>query len=108
MKRILIALLAVCALGIASAGSSTDRSPVDPSPESMVNCWRSGVSSISTPEGFVLGGCPLFNENTCATCIISLEGQGCKVTDVVVREPFSADDAQLLASVTYFFSCVAP
>ena len=88
MKRILVALLGVFALAIATAGSSTDKLPFDPSPETTVTCWRGAVSAFSAPEGIDQSRCEAWSDNTCADCIVPLEQNGCKVIRAVERQPY--------------------
>ena len=113
MKRIFVALLGMFALAIASAGSSTDKLPFDPSPETTVTCWRGAVSTFSAPgEIMDQSQCQPWSGNTCADCIVSLEDQhGCKVIRAVERQPYhveGAEGVQLLAEFSYFVSCVEP
>ena len=112
MKGILIALLGVFALGFASAGSSSDKLPADPSPETTVTCWRGAVSTFSAPGEIVdQSQCQPWSGNTCADCIVSLEQNGCKVIRAVERQPYDVagvDGVQLLAEFSYFVSCVEP
>lgn len=111
MKRVLVALLGVFAIAIVSAGSSNDKLPFDPSPETTVTCWRGTVTTFSAPEGIDQSRCQAWSDNACADCIVSLEQHGCKVIRAVERQPYDVagvDGVQLLAEFSYFVSCVEP
>ena len=81
----------------------------DQSPESIVTCSTGNaydVGALSIAGAVNTESCTL-HENTCATCITSLEDQGCKVIDVVV-EPTRFEGYGDFITVTYLLSCVRP
>jgi len=89
MKKIVISLLAVLAFSWASGVAA------DQSPESIVSCSSTGIYGVaarSIAEGINAEQCyPPGSPIDCATCIRSLEAQGCKVVDVVVNTLSSAN-----------------
>ncbi len=113
MKRILVVVLALLALVWASslaagnsvAGMSSARDA--PSPESTVTCggvgfdWPYGVIGKSVADTVSTEQC----NGSCASCITSLENQGCKVVDTVVAEP--ALEGWTM-TIIYQLSCVSP
>ena len=103
MKKIIILILAALAF------SWTPVMSAEQSPESVVTCGVNlgdFISIASVPETINVEQCTPW-EDSCATCVISLENQGCGVVDVVVthfREPESA----VVTGTTYLLSCVKP
>jgi len=81
------------------------------SPESTLTCWNGGVQTYSTPEFIDVSQCP-HTINSCATCIISLEDQGCRIIDAVVRNPTTSMDSEgkiiYYGDITYLLSCIKP
>ena len=83
----------------------------DQSPESIVICSTHAGTAYYVMAQSISGAvstesCTV-DENTCATCISSLEGQGCKIIDVVV-EPTRFDGYGDFLTTTYLLSCVRP
>jgi hypothetical protein len=106
MNKIVTILLAVFVFSWASVVSAGPAGPagnwpVKESPESIVTCGAGNGETIAMQS--VYGAinveqCKSF-ENTCAPCISSLEGQGCKIVDVVVTH------VDFHTTATYLLSC---
>ena len=109
MKNIIISLLAVLAFSWASGVAA------DQSPESIVSCigghtfvvlYRSIAEPINGEQ------CRTWDiiqpPDPCAPCITSLEGQGCKVIDVVVTNIKGEAGENFSVAATYMMSCVKP
>jgi hypothetical protein len=102
MKNIIGAIFSVLAL-FALPGAYAEQSP-----ESIVVCGRSLFSVDShTLPGFVNTEL-CTEEQTCATCIPSLEDQGCKVIKVVPKPFRGRNQIGEDLTVTYFLSCSRP
>ena len=57
------------------------------SPESIMTCGGgngNSISVLSVPTTINTDECPTWVDSVSASCIVSLENQGCKVVDVVV------------------------
>jgi len=80
----------------------------DQSPESMVTCGGAVYSVLSHSLAGVANTELCTEEHTCATCIPSLEDQGCKVINVVPKPVRYRNEAGELNTVTYFLSCSRP
>ena len=112
MKKIVCAILAVLACSWVS-GVSADKGSGKHSPESIVACLGGAnfvVLHRSIPEPINGEQCkpwaPDQAPDPCASCITSLENQGCKVIDVVVTNIEREDNFDVAA--TYMMSCVKP
>jgi len=115
MKKIVISILVAFAfLWISDVSGGNYWSANKPvkkfvrSPESILTCWRGTVSTYSTPQSIDVSQCPEWAPNSCATCIVSLEDQGCRIIDAVVRDPFSEGTVEFLGDITYLLSCIKP
>jgi len=99
MKKIIGALFSALAAFVI-AGACADQSP-----ESIVMCARPlyVVASHSLPGAVNAELCT--EQHTCATCIPSLEDQGCKVVNVVPKPLRVRNDIGEIGTVTYFLSC---
>jgi hypothetical protein len=100
MNKIVTILLAVFVFSWASVVSAGNW-PVKESPESIVTCGAGNGETIamqSVSGAINVEQCKPF-ENTCAPCISSLEGQGCKIVDVVVTH------VDFHTTATYLLSC---
>lgn len=115
MKNLYLVIIAVLACSWVS-GVSADKDSGKHSPESIVACLGGGnllVLHRSIPESINVEQCKLWAPDQvpdpCASCITSLENQGCKIIDVVVtniaRDP-NVGNFDLAA--TYMMSCVKP
>jgi hypothetical protein len=105
MKKIVILILAGLAF------SWTPVVSAEQSPESLVTCGAglgNGLSMLSLPDTISTEECPGWEGGHCASCIISLENQGCKVIDVVVTQFQPSDGGVIVAGTTYLLSCVKP
>jgi len=103
MKQVIYSVLFLFFLSGASAFAGDKTRPVE-SPESIVTCATgsgNGVEMKTVPVCINVNDC--YYAADCATCITSLEAQGCKVIDVVVTHV-----AYLATSTTYLMSCVEP
>lgn len=102
MKKIISSMLLVLAF-FAISGANADQSP-----ESIVMC----AGELYLVESHTLSGtinsglCT--DEHTCATCIPSLEDQGCKVINVVPKPLRGRNQVGEEQAVTYFLSCNQP
>jgi len=104
MKSIMIALLIIFSFSLISVVSAGNK-PSKESPESFVDCVNFDIASRSTPEFVNLDQCPYFqSQSSCASCIISLEKQGCKVVDYIVSHPVNPD-GDVSTKITYMLSC---
>ena len=82
----------------------------DQSPESVVTCQILGpgtyrVAGLSLPAAINAEICTQSISDidlACASCITSLESQGCKTLDVVTGK------SNEIPNVTYFLSCIKP
>jgi len=100
MKSIMIALLIIFSFSWFSVVSAGNK-PSKESPESFVDCVQNYIYNDSTPEFVNLDHCEESQVlNNCASCIISLEKQGCKVVDYIVSQPENS-----ATRVTYMLSC---
>ena len=109
MKVIINVILAVLAFtwisGVSAGNGSNNQSP-----ESMMTCGGGvggSISVVSVPDFINKEGCPAYQEGACASCIISLENQGCKVIDVVVTH-FRFPESVASTGTTYLLSCAKP
>ena len=103
MKKLVSAIFSVLAFFTISCAYA------DQSPESIVSCNHNGYYlSAQTISAAVNDELCTWAEDKCATCISSLEDQGCKVIDVdfqtnrFVEELDKLDD---LLVATYLLSC---
>jgi len=80
----------------------------DQSPESMVTCGGAAYSVLSHSLAGVVNTGLCTEKDTCATCIPSLEEQGCKVINVIPKPVRYRNEAGELNTVTYFLSCSRP
>jgi hypothetical protein len=105
MKIIVSSMLLVLAIFTTQGGYA------DQSPESIVTCANHPffVFSHTVPGAVNTELCTW--EHSCATCIPSLEDQGCKVVNVVVK-PWRVSDNPTdycsIPMVSYFLSCNRP
>jgi len=109
MKKIIISILAVLAFSWISAVSAGEY-PSKGSPESVVTCGVNLgqiISIASVPETINVEQCTPW-EDSCATCVISLENQGCGIVDVVVTHFFREPPGVFATGTTYLLSCVEP
>jgi hypothetical protein len=104
MKNLLIIAFSVlAAIWIPSVSA-------DQSPESVVSCLILGpgtyrVMGLSLPASINAETCEQSKSDinlACASCITSLESQGCKTLDVVTGKTGDTP------TVTYFLSCLKP
>lgn len=73
------------------------------SPESMLTCWGQYISEQSVANTINVDQCtPWVDE--CASCIISLEDQGCKTVDIVVTH-VRQDSNTTITARSYLLSC---
>jgi hypothetical protein len=104
MKNLVIVVFSVLAISWIPSVSA------DQSPESVVTCHILGpgtyrVAGLSLPASVNSEICTQsISEITlsCASCISSLESQGCKTLDVV------SGKSNEIPNVTYFLSCIRP
>jgi hypothetical protein len=109
MKKIIISILAVLAFSWISAVSAGEY-PSKGSPESVVTCGVNLgqiISIASVPETINVEQCTPWVDS-CATCVISLENQGCGVVDVVVTHFRHPEGPPVFTGTTYLLSCVEP
>lgn len=114
MKKIIISILAVLAFSwtpVVSAGNGSDKQ----SPESIVSCLGGNTFVVlyrSIAEPINSEQCRTWDiiqpPDPCAPCITSLEGQGCKVIDVVVTNIKGEAGENFSVAATYMMSCVKP
>ena len=108
MKKIVIAILVLFpfSLILSCSGNeviaAADLTGTE-SPESMLTCWGANISEQSVPGTINLNQCTLWVDE-CASCIIALEDQGCKVVDMVVTH-VRQDDGTIITASTYLLSC---
>ena len=103
MKQVIFSVLVLFLLSGTSAFAGGKTQSTE-SPESIVTCATgsgNGVEMRTVPVNFNLSECDYAED--CATCVTSLEAQGCRVIDVVVTHP-----AYLATSTTFLISCVEP
>ena len=101
MKKLVIAILVVIAFSWVSVVSAENRRGEE-SPESIVTFSGGGgetISTISVPGTINVVQCGYW-EGMPASCIMSLEDQGCKVVDVIVTHY-----EDYLTMTTYLLSC---
>jgi len=100
MKKIIGALFSVFAF-FAISGACADQSP-----ESIVSCPHNGwiVGGYTAPAA-INGEMCTWGEDKCASCIRSLEDQGCKVIDVDYQTHRFDKEYDDLLVVTYLLSC---
>lgn len=78
----------------------------DQSPESIVSCAANGyLVGAQSIYGAVNAELCTQGEDACATCIGSLEDQGCKIIDVVPITLRYVEELDDLLTVTYLLSC---
>lgn len=108
--------IAVCTFMARSETANADNLG-RPSTESIVTCGSAGthlVLSQSVAEGINTDRCKTWSSTSdpdpCAPCITSLEGQGCRVGDVVATNTATPNETgvQLESVVTYLLSCTPP
>ena len=111
MKRIMIALIIIFSfsgISVVAAGDFPGKHgnwPVKESPESSVTCINDFVLSRSTSTAVNVEQCNLYpNQDQCASCITSLEDQGCKFVDFFVSHPQRSDGTPD-SEITYLLSC---
>jgi hypothetical protein len=106
MKKIIIMLLVLSVFSWISVVSA-DNFPAKESPESMLTCHGGGISSHSVPGNINTEQCIPYGDSHCALCITSLEGQGCKIVDVVLTHvPVEGGgEVVIWPMATYFLSC---
>ena len=110
MKKIICTILIALSFSWTS-NVSADKGPSNKSPESIVTCQTFGpgtyrVAALSLPASINAETCLQSIDDIalpCASCITSLEDQGCKVVDDVVT-----GKSNEVPNVTYFLSCVKP
>ena len=106
MMKIMIVVLAFTW----SSGVYAEKGFRKPSPESIMTCGGGGgnsISVLSVPASINKDECPAWVDGVCASCIVSLEKQGCQVVDVVVSHIGVADNIAATGT-TYLLSCVKP
>jgi len=104
MKKIIISILVLFAFAWTPVVSA------EQSPESMMTCGGGGGQSISlltVPNTINTVECPMWEDGICASCIISLEKQGCQLVDVVVSH-VPLPDCIVGTGTTYLLSCMKP
>ena len=67
-----------------------------------------GVSERSLPDTINGEKCLPFSGNACASCIISLENQGCTIVDVIVTHFRKEGEATTVPGTSYLLSCIKP
>lgn len=102
MKKIISTIFSVLAFFTISGAYA------DQGPESIVTCGLPAYVVLSHSLAGAVNAELCTEEHTCATCIPSLEDQGCKVIDVVVNPIRGRNQAGEELSVTYFLSCSPP
>ena len=103
MKKLVSAIFSVLAFFTISGAYA------DQSPESIVACPHNGYYvAAQTISAAVNDELCTWGEDKCATCISSLEDQGCKVIDVVPKPLRFRDAEGEGTAVTYFLSCGPP
>ena len=108
MKKIVIAILVLFSFSLILGCSGNeviaagDQNGTE-SPESMVTCWGADISEESVAGSIDVGQCGVWADE-CATCIMSLEDQGCKNVDIVVTH-VRQDDNTTITARTYLLSC---
>ena len=102
MKKIVSSMLLVLAF-FAISGANADQSP-----ESIVMCARPLYTVVSHTLSGAVNSDLCTDEHTCATCIPSLEDQGCKVINVVPKPFRPRNNEGDIHAVTYFLSCGPP
>lgn len=100
MKKVIGAIFSVLAFS-AIPGAYADQSP-----ESIVTCPHNGwtVGAYTVPEAINAESCTR-GEGKCATCISSLENQGCKVIDTDLQTYRFIEEFDDLLVATYLLSC---
>jgi hypothetical protein len=109
MKKIVSAIFLVLAFFTTSAVYA-DKGFMKISPESIMTCGGgngNSISVLSVPKTINTDECPAWVDGECASCVISLEKQGCKVVDVVVTH-LSQPNAIAATGTTYLLSCTNP
>ena len=109
MKKIICTILIALSFSWTS-NVSADKGPSNKSPESIVTCQTFGpgtyrVAALSLPASINAETCTQSISDisiSCASCISSLERQGCKTLDVVTGK------SNEIPNVTYFLSCKKP
>ena len=92
------------------SGVYADKQYRNTSPESIMTCGGGGgnsISVLSVPASINKDECPEWVDGECATCIMSLEKQGCQVVDVIVSH-LAAPDNIAATGTTYLLSCAKP
>ena len=100
MKKIIGVIFSILAFS-AISGAYADQSP-----ESIVTCPHNGwiVGAYTVPAAINAESCAR-GEGKCATCISSLENQGCKVIDVDLQTYRFIEELDDLLVATYLLSC---
>ena len=108
MKMIMNVILVVIAFSWIS-GVSAGNGSGKQSPESIVTCSGAGTTHPSLPETINAEQCVPWGAS-CASCIISLENQGCEVVDVTSTNFISHEThgTVIHTGTTYLLSCVKP
>ena len=105
MKKIVIATLIIFAFSWVSVVSAGNK-PSKESPESSVTCLTYFVYLRSISETINVEQCKLWpDQDSCASCLISLEDQGCKIVDYFVSHPTRPTDGNPDSEITYLLSC---
>ena len=109
MKGFIQLLLVACVLiWSSSVFADAPGNNAAQSPESIVTCLSTGthlVLSRSIAEPVTANQCEIFPaSSSCATCITSLEDQGCEVVDVIVTNLVVSED-NTRSAATYLLSC---
>jgi len=110
IMNVILVVLAFAWISGASADKGSKHKGLDKqSPESSVTCSNNGTTHPSLPEAINTEYCVPWG-SPCATCIISLENQGCKIIDVNATNFLvqSSEGHIVDAGVTYLLSCVKP
>ena len=108
MKKIVIAILVFLpfSLILGCSGNEViaagDQNGTE-SPESMLDFWGSNISDVSVLGTINVNQCTPWADE-CASCITSLEDQGCKIVDVIVTH-VQQDDNTTIPARTYLLSC---
>ena len=99
MKKLVSAIFSVLAFFTISGAYA------DQSPESIVTCVGNQYFVLSHTLSGAVNTELCTGEHTCATCIPSLEDQGCKVIDVDFQTYQFVEELDDLLVATYLLSC---